>query len=197
MADDKNQKPSSDGAVKNAHQNHKHGMQLFVFAMVFVCVFFIYVTFFHPHTSPDYVANVKEKIAQEVAAPAPAPAATAAAEAAELWTSTPEKITKGEGIFKTNCALCHGEKGAGDGVAGKALKPPPRNYTEGTWKFGNSTIALFNSISKGSPGTSMAGYESILKEDERWAVVAYVKTLGKNIVEPSAAEIKAFKEKKK
>jgi mono/diheme cytochrome c family protein len=196
MADDKNKKPSSDGTVKNAHQNQKHGMQLFIFAMVFVCVFFIYVTFFHHHTSPDYVMNAKEVEQQPAPTQAAAPAAPAAGEA-EPWTSTPEKITKGEGIFKTNCALCHGEKGTGDGVAGKALKPPPRNYTEGKWKFGNSTIALFNTISKGSPGTSMAPYEGILKEDERWAVVAYVRTLGKNIVDPSAAEIKAFKEKKK
>src|SRR5262249_28841049 len=115
----------------------------------------------------------------------------------EPWTATPEKVAKGAAIFKTNCALCHGEKGTGDGPAGAALKPPPRNYTEGKWKFGNSTIALFNTVTHGSPGTSMAAYESILKDDERWAVVLFVKSIGKNVVDPSPAEIKAFKEKKK
>ena len=42
----------------------------------------------------------------------------------------------------------------------------------------------------------MAAYESILKEEERWAVVLFVKSIGKNVVDPSADEIKAFKEKR-
>ena len=108
MADDK-KKPSSDGTVKNAHQNHKHGMQLFVFSMVFVGVFFTYVTFFHPHTSPDYVANEKAKAEQaQPSAPAPVPseAPVGATGGGEPWQSTPEKLAKGAEIFKTNCALC-------------------------------------------------------------------------------------------
>lgn len=209
MGEDNFSKSTGGDIVIDAHQNNKQGRQLFIFAMVFVTIFFIYVTFFHPHSSPDYVHNVQEMAVQ--AAPPPPPkqetppntetaavAETAKApEASGPWVSTPETIAKGQAMFKVNCAICHGEKGLGDGPAGQSLKPPPRNYSEGKWKFGNSTIALFNTVSKGSPGTSMAAYEGILPEADRWAIIHYVKSIGKNIVDPTDAEIKAFKGKKK
>jgi mono/diheme cytochrome c family protein len=181
--------------VNNAHQNNKNGKRLFIFAMVFVLVFFVYVTFFHQHSSPDWVNNLPK---QEEAAPAAsAPAPQAAAEAKDPWVSTPELVARGEVVYKTNCALCHGEKGMGDGPAGAALNPKPRNYTLGKWKQGNSIIALFNTVTHGIPGSSMAAYESVLPEADRWAVVNYVRKLGKNIVDPTEAEIKAYKAKKK
>ncbi len=193
---------NSDGSVKNAHLNNKHGKQLFIFAMVFVTVFFIYVTFIHQHSSPDHVKTVKDQVIADAAAAAPAPGTppaepAAAAAAVEAWTETPEQTAKGEALFKVNCALCHGPKGLGDGPAGAALKPPPRNYGEGKWKFGGSTIAFYNTITNGSPGTSMAAYKEILSDSDRWALAIHVRKLGKNTSEPSAAEIKAFKEKKK
>ena len=31
-------------------------------------------------------------------------------------------------LYKTNCNLCHGPSGKGDGPAGKMLKPPPADF---------------------------------------------------------------------
>jgi len=193
-----NQKPSdSDGVVNNAHRNNSHGKKLLIFAMVFVNVFFIYITFFHPHSSPDHIKEVKAVMAADTTPPAAAqPAAAPAAGGGDPWVETPEKLTKGETLYKTNCALCHGDKGMGDGPAGQALKPPPRNFTEDKFKFGNSTIAIFNTITNGSPGTSMAAYKDILPEADRWAIALHLKKIGKNIVDPTEADIKSFKEKK-
>ena len=174
---------------------NKGGLYVFLFAMVFVIVFFIYITFIHKHTSPDY-----KKPAASADAPAavPAAAAPAAQPAAggDPWVSNPDSVAKGEALFQVNCGVCHGPKGLGDGPGGKALNPPPRNMVEGKWKLGGSPFQIFNTITNGSPGTSMASFGH-LPETDRWALVHYVQSLTKNVVAATDAEIKAFKERKK
>ncbi|MFB6372710.1 MAG: c-type cytochrome, partial [Bradymonadaceae bacterium] len=39
-----------------------------------------------------------------------------------------KQLEQGKKLFKSQCASCHGETGKGDGPAGKALKPSPRNF---------------------------------------------------------------------
>ena len=41
----------------------------------------------------------------------------------------------GNTLFQANCATCHGPGGKGDGPVGKALQPPPRDFTAGDFKF--------------------------------------------------------------
>jgi hypothetical protein len=63
----------------DAHQNNQFGKSLLIFGMVFVFVFFGYVTFFHPHSSPDTINNLKDKVVkdkQDQAEAAPAAEAT-------------------------------------------------------------------------------------------------------------------------
>src|SRR5262249_33503707 len=43
--------------------------------------------------------------------------------------ATAADAEKGKGLYASRCAFCHGASGAGDGPAGKALKPPPTNFT--------------------------------------------------------------------
>jgi cytochrome c5 len=37
-------------------------------------------------------------------------------------------------IFNSRCAACHGIGGKGDGAAGAALNPKPRDMTDGAWQ---------------------------------------------------------------
>lgn len=37
-------------------------------------------------------------------------------------------------LFKTRCAVCHGESGKGDGPGAGALNPKPRDYTNKEWQ---------------------------------------------------------------
>lgn len=41
----------------------------------------------------------------------------------------------GKPVYEANCSSCHGTSGKGDGPVGKALNPPPRDFTVGDFKF--------------------------------------------------------------
>ena len=41
----------------------------------------------------------------------------------------------GKAIYDTNCLSCHGPAGKGDGPVGAALTPPPRDFSQGDFKY--------------------------------------------------------------
>jgi mono/diheme cytochrome c family protein len=93
---------------------------------------------------------------------------------------SPELLAKGKAIFDAQCALCHGEKGDPDtSIAGKAMNPKPRNLATDTFKVGDSPDKVFDSISKGLPGTAMAPFGH-LPEEDRWGLTYHVLGMRKN-----------------
>lgn len=88
--------------------------------------------------------------------------------------ATADTRAKGKKAYEANCVSCHGDKGLGDGVAGKVLNPPPRNFSKDQFKNGMSPINLFDTITNGLEGTSMPGFDS-LPEDDRWAIMHYLR----------------------
>src|SRR5664280_1114659 len=46
------------------------------------------------------------------------------------------RLNNGEHLFVTYCSACHGVNGDGKGPASIGLRPPPRNFTQGEFKFG-------------------------------------------------------------
>ena len=86
---------------------------------------------------------------------------------------TPETLAAGKEVFTKNCVICHGDTGAGDGVAGKALNPHPRNFRKDPFKAGTTVDAIMNTVKNGLKGTAMAGFPS-LKPEELKAVAYYV-----------------------
>ncbi|HKI77166.1 MAG TPA: cytochrome c [Ignavibacteriaceae bacterium] len=87
-----------------------------------------------------------------------------------------ELIDKGKKLFSANCSSCHGADGKGDGPAGAALNPPPRNYTnkEG-WKNGPTASGIFKTLQEGIPGSGMASY-SYLSTEEKFALAEYIRS---------------------
>ena len=83
--------------------------------------------------------------------------------------------TQGAEVFKTNCEVCHGPQGHGDGPAGQALDPRPRNLAELQTKA--SDDFLFWRIREGKPGTSMVAWKGILTDDQVWQVISFIRTL--------------------
>ncbi len=86
-------------------------------------------------------------------------------------------IKQGQKIYKQQCAVCHGNRGRGDGPAGIALNPRPADLTSETVQK-QSDGALFWKITTGRG--PMPAFKTILSEEDRWKVVAYLRTLRKN-----------------
>jgi mono/diheme cytochrome c family protein len=47
---------------------------------------------------------------------------------------SPAAEKEAQDIFKNRCTICHGASGKGDGPAGAALNPKPRNWTDAAWQ---------------------------------------------------------------
>jgi mono/diheme cytochrome c family protein len=77
--------------------------------------------------------------------------------------------------YQIYCGVCHGEKGLGNGpISKKMLKMPP-NLTTPNY-VGYSDGRLYNVVTNG--WGLMGGYGSLVpQENERWAIVNYVRTL--------------------
>jgi mono/diheme cytochrome c family protein len=81
----------------------------------------------------------------------------------------------GADIFHTNCETCHGAQGHGDGPAGQALDPKPRNLAQ--LQTTTADDFLFWRIREGKPGTSMVAWKGILTDDQIWQVISFIRTL--------------------
>lgn len=90
-------------------------------------------------------------------------------------SASDESMASGGEIFATNCALCHGETGEGDGPAASALAVPPADLHEDHVQV-LTDGALFYIISHSSPESPMPAWEDVLDEDERWHVVNFLRT---------------------
>ncbi len=110
-------------------------------------------------------------------------------EQAEPWVSTENLVAHGGKVYKVHCALCHGEKGLGDGTPG--LIPPPRNLVEGKWRLGGSSKVLFVTLQEGIEGSSMVSFKHLPKLD-RWALVHYIRSITNNKVPDNAEELEEF-----
>ncbi len=96
-----------------------------------------------------------------------------------------QELTLGRDVFKKmQCALCHGETGAGDGPQVPTLKDAsglpvrPRDFNTGLFRGGHTGQDLYLRINNGLPGTPMIPYgEDVLKPSERWALVHYIQSL--------------------
>jgi len=86
-----------------------------------------------------------------------------------------DSAAEGAKGFKTNCEMCHGTQGHGDGPAGQSLEPKPKNLAELQAVAGDDF--LFWRISEGKPGTSMVAWKGIMKEEQIWQVVSFIRTL--------------------
>ena len=85
-----------------------------------------------------------------------------------------DAIKEGKKMFATMCAICHGDKGKGDGMAGAALNPKPTNLATTSF-HAQSDGAIFWKITEGR--APMASYKTALSEEKRWQLVTYLRTL--------------------
>ncbi len=84
-----------------------------------------------------------------------------------------KSLTLGKQVYIRQCRTCHGMDGKG-GPAAKGLERPVGNLQDIRTQ-GQSDGALFWKVTEGKK--PMPKFEKTLTEEERWAVINYIRTL--------------------
>ncbi len=79
----------------------------------------------------------------------------------------------GEQTYKTLCQSCHGEKGHGDGIAGKALSEQPSNIYDGLTSWFETEGELIDTVLNGNE--EMPAWNAVLTEQEVKQIFAYIR----------------------
>jgi mono/diheme cytochrome c family protein len=92
-----------------------------------------------------------------------------------------DTLNLGHTTYVEYCVQCHGLKGEGNGPAAKGLLPPPRNFTQGLYKFAHVPYGelphdedFVRIIRKGLKGTAMLPWD--ISDERLDAVIQYIKT---------------------
>ncbi len=109
---------------------------------------------------------------------------------AVIWemNSNPDSLESGEVLYTQNCAACHGENGAGDGVFSKYYSDlsaqfddsnniqSPVDFTDPSLMMGASPALLHGKILRGGMGTGMPYWGPIFTDEQIWALVDFLWT---------------------
>lgn len=163
---------------------NKGGMVIFVLGMTVVGLFILYISFIHPGVD---LGEQNQEALRLIALPAGD---------STPWVSTAGQVIQGGSLYATYCAMCHGPKGLGDGLAGSAMKPAPRNIVTGQWTQDGSPLGLYQTVSMGISGTAMAAYGHLSMGD-RWAIVHFLSSITNNKVPNDQTKLEEFIKKQK
>ncbi len=95
-------------------------------------------------------------------------------------------LKEGKALFETNCAMCHGERGDGNGPGAQVLKEKPADFTDAHMMGEMTDGEIFYKLSEGR--MPMPGFKSKLSEEERWHLVNYVRSFAKKAPAKGAAK---------
>lgn len=94
-----------------------------------------------------------------------------------------DELLKGREVYITYCQQCHGVTGDGKGPAAEILRPRPRDYRQGDFKFTSTPFGnkprredLEQTLRQGISGTAMPSF-ALLSDDDLNAVIDYVLVL--------------------
>ncbi len=99
-------------------------------------------------------------------------------------TVTGAELNRGYQSYMRYCYACHGEKGDGKGPSSYSLRPPPRDFTKGIFKFARMRSSddfpndadLVRIVKGGLHGTAMLPWD--IQDEELLRVLQFVKSFG-------------------
>lgn len=90
-------------------------------------------------------------------------------------------LNDGHVAYLQYCRACHGDKGDGRGPAAESFRPPPRNFTQGEFKFGwvldqklPRDEDLIRIVKSNLHGSAMLGWE--VPDAKLATIIQYIKT---------------------
>ena len=86
-------------------------------------------------------------------------------------------IDRGKAVYLIYCAQCHGHNQDGNGTVGQSFAPLPTDLRS-TKVQDSPAGVLFKNISYGIPEGRQPPLHATITVDDRWKVVAYIKSLG-------------------
>jgi mono/diheme cytochrome c family protein len=91
-------------------------------------------------------------------------------------------LADGQRVYTTNCEVCHGETGRGDGPAGLRLVPRPADLRIHTAPGVHTDGELYYWVAYGFPGSAMPAWkQNGLTDEQIWDVINYARaTFGNN-----------------
>jgi len=97
----------------------------------------------------------------------------------------PVDLQAGKQIYMSNCRVCHGVAGEGDGPVAHQLDPKPAVLSDPQVTGDEQTVAYdnFQIINVGIANTAMVGWADQLSEQEIWNVTYYIRTFSNDSVE--------------
>jgi len=115
---------------------------------------------------------------------------------------TLDSIKHGQELFqKLECWKCHGQEGRGDGPSASTLTDSndqpirPYNFAAGSrFKCGSSNQDLYKIFLSGVDGTPMPSFADVVKPDEAWDLVHFLRTLQVTHKSPEVALWESTKE---
>ena len=108
--------------------------------------------------------------------------------------TTPGKLAEGQQLYAENCAACHGEAGAGDGIYAKELieageaslqemsgshamsTQKPADFSNPANMLGASPALLEGKILRGGMGTGMPMWGVIFTDEQIWNIISFLYT---------------------
>jgi mono/diheme cytochrome c family protein len=85
-------------------------------------------------------------------------------------------VDQGKTLYQQNCVNCHDQSGKGNGPNAATLSSQPKDFTNQAFMAQSSGASLYQAITTGIT-PDMPAYTSTLNVNERWATVAYLRSL--------------------
>src|SRR5262249_61756792 len=89
----------------------------------------------------------------------------------------PAAMAQGEQLYRDNCAGCHGLDGAAHGPQAAASRVPAPDLQRPGSLVDQTDTQLLAVVTDGVAGTGMPGFGASLTESQRWAAVAWLRSL--------------------
>lgn len=90
-------------------------------------------------------------------------------------------------VFGTNCNVCHGNKGFGNGFLAPTMEPVPRNLSDyERWGMLRTNQEIYDNIYYGVHWSAMPPWRGVLGEQDLWKLVHFIRALQYDLPESAS-----------